>query len=95
MIAKYLLIALGWLVILIYLVLNNKKVVTSIRWPLFLILAGTLANGLEVVTRGQVFDYIDLTKIGIPWPIFNVADVAIVVGLFWLIYLFFTSIGKR
>ena len=95
MIAKYLLIALGWLVILIYLVSNNKKVVTSIRWPLFLILAGTLANGLEVVTRGQVFDYIDLTKIGIPWPIFNVADVAIVVGLFWLIYLFFTSIGKR
>lgn len=95
MIAKYLLIGLGWLVILIYLALNNKKHVIRIKWPMFLILAGTLANGLEVITRGQVLDYIDLTKIGIPWPIFNIADVAIVIGLFWLIYLFLTSMGNR
>ena len=95
MIAKYLLIALGWLMILVYLALNNKKIVTRIKWSLFLILAGTLANGLEVITRGQVFDYIDLTKIGVAWPIFNIADVAIVIGLFWLIYLFLTSMGKR
>lgn len=95
MIAKYLLIALGWFVILIYLVLNNKKNVIWIKWPLFLILAGTLANGLEILARGQIFDYIDLTKIGIPWPIFNIADIAIVIGLFWLIYLFLTLIGKR
>lgn len=95
MIAKYLVIALVWLVILIYLVLNNKKHVIQIKWPLFLIFAGTFANGLEVTLKGQVFDYIDLTKIGIPWPIFNIADMAIVIGLFWLIYLFLTSIGKR
>ena len=41
-----------------------------------LILAGALGNVADRVVRGYVVDFIHLHH----WPIFNVADVAIVVG---------------
>lgn len=86
---KYTLIIVFWIVIIFFIVRKSKRLAVSVKWPFFLILAGTLANGLEVVIKGNIFDYLDLTKIGIPWPIFNIADTAIVIGLFWLIYKIF------
>lgn len=65
---------------------KNPRLAKKIIWPIFLIFAGSLANSIEIIVRGSIFDYIDLTKIGISWPIFNLADMAIVTGLIWLIY---------
>lgn len=89
MIIKYFLIALCWIIIISLIIKKDRKLITILKWPIFLILAGTLANGLEVMLKGHIFDYLDLTKIGISWPIFNIADITIVFGLFWLIYKIF------
>jgi signal peptidase II len=42
-----------------------------------LVLAGALGNAIDRVARGYVVDFIHLHH----WPVFNVADVAIVLGL--------------
>jgi signal peptidase II len=42
-----------------------------------MILGGALANAVDRVVQGYVVDFIDLQR----WPVFNVADMAIVLGL--------------
>jgi signal peptidase II len=42
-----------------------------------LVLGGALANAVDRVVQGYVVDFIDLQR----WPVFNVADMAIVVGI--------------
>lgn len=42
-----------------------------------LVLAGAAGNALDRAFRGHVVDFVQLG----PWPIFNVADVVVVVGL--------------
>jgi len=45
-------------------------------------LGGALGNMLDRVRFGHVFDFVDLTF----WPVFNIADSAIVVGVGILAY---------
>lgn len=53
--------------------------------PLGLILGGALGNLIDRVRLGKVVDFI---QVGIPpdlyWPVFNVADAAVTVGVCWL-----------
>jgi signal peptidase II len=42
-----------------------------------LVLGGTLSNGWDRLTRGSVLDYFDSRV----WPVFNLADAAITVGI--------------
>ncbi len=53
--------------------------------PLGLILGGALGNLVDRVRLGEVVDFI---QVGIPpdtyWPVFNVADSAVSVGVLWL-----------
>jgi signal peptidase II len=42
-----------------------------------MVLGGALANAVDRVAQGYVVDFIDLQR----WPVFNVADMAIVVGI--------------
>jgi signal peptidase II len=53
-----------------------------------LILAGAAGNVLDRILRGYVVDFIHLHH----WPVFNVADVAIVIGVLLLAA---TSLGRR
>jgi len=50
-------------------------------WPrqavLGLILGGAVSNGVDRLTQGHVVDFIDVHW----WPVFNVADMCIVVGI--------------
>ena len=46
-----------------------------------LVLAGALGNVVDRVVRGFVIDFIHLTH----WPVFNVADIAVVVGMILLV----------
>jgi signal peptidase II len=55
---------------------------TATQFGLGVVLGGTLGNLIDRAARGAVIDFIDL---GI-WPVFNVADAAIVLGtllVFW------------
>jgi signal peptidase II len=42
-----------------------------------MVLGGALANAVDRVLQGYVVDFIDLQR----WPVFNVADMAIVIGI--------------
>lgn len=59
----------------------------ALRWGLPLVLGGALGNLVDRVRYGQVIDFIDVVywknKLGIErhWPTFNVADIAICVGV--------------
>lgn len=46
-----------------------------------LIIGGAIGNAIDRVRIGGVFDYIQLHAGGFSWYIFNIADVAIVVGV--------------
>ena len=49
--------------------------------PLLLVVSGLLGNLIDRIFRGHVVDFIDLKF----WPVFNLADSLIVIGVFWLI----------
>ena len=54
-------------------------------WGAALVLAGALGNMLDRFVVGGVIDFIALSWGGIAWPVFNVADVAICCGVFYLV----------
>ncbi|MDP9000656.1 MAG: signal peptidase II [Myxococcota bacterium] len=67
----------------------------ALRWGLPLVLGGALGNVLDRVRYGQVIDFID---VHVPWkgadhhwPTFNVADIAICVGVGLMAIDMFTS----
>jgi len=60
---------------------------TSLAVCLGMQLGGALGNLVDRVRLGHVFDFVDLTY----WPVFNVADSAIVVGVLILAYHLITS----
>jgi signal peptidase II len=53
---------------------------------LALIIGGALGNGLDRAWYGAVVDFVHLHWGNFSWYIFNIADVAIVVGVLGLLY---------
>ena len=51
-----------------------------------LIIGGALGNGLDRAMHGGVVDYISMHAFGYYWYVFNIADAAIVAGVFGLLY---------
>lgn len=56
-----------------------------------LVLGGTVGNLIDRFRQGHVTDFID---VGI-WPVFNLADSAIVIGVIIFAYSFFSSVRAR
>ena len=52
-----------------------------------LILAGAIGNLIDRIQFGAVIDFIDLHFRGHHWPTFNIADAAICLGVFILLFL--------
>jgi signal peptidase II len=52
-----------------------------LRTALVLILAGAIGNVIDRVAFGKVVDFIDVGFRTVRWPVFNVADSAVVVGM--------------
>ncbi|MDP6460933.1 MAG: signal peptidase II [Gemmatimonadota bacterium] len=50
-------------------------------WPMALILGGALGNLVDRVRLGEVVDFIHLSAGGYSWPVFNVADMGISIGV--------------
>jgi len=76
--------------ILIYLkhIPSNKKL---LRFGLSLQIGGALGNLIDRVKFGYVIDFLDFRV----WPVFNVADMAIVFGVGILIYEIMVLSGKK
>lgn len=65
----------------LYFQLRQKKSLTA--FSLGLVISGALGNFIDRFFRGTVTDFLDLRI----WPIFNIADICICVGLALLCYL--------
>jgi signal peptidase II len=67
----------------------------ALRWGLPLVLGGALGNVLDRIRYGQVIDFIDVHVFwkgaDRHWPTFNVADIAICVGVGLMAIDMFTS----
>jgi signal peptidase II len=51
------------------------------RWALAMILGGALGNLADRVRIGEVVAFLHLSVAGFSWPIFNVADIGVSVGV--------------
>ena len=69
---------------LIYLILYKKNINNLDLSSYSFILAGTIGNGIDRITRGYVIDFINLNFID--FPVFNIADVSINIGFIFIIY---------
>ncbi|MCC6525599.1 MAG: signal peptidase II [Polyangiaceae bacterium] len=72
----------------------------ALRWGLPLVLGGALGNLIDRIRYGFVVDFIDffVAREGRPawhWPTFNVADIAIVMGVALMAIDMFTSRPKK
>lgn len=71
------------LVLLAYLFFGKKH--PEWRIPMSLIVAGALGNIIDYFIYGHVVDMFHFVLWGYNYPVFNVADSAIFIGIFWLI----------
>lgn len=73
--------------LLVYLLFFNAE--ESKQIPLVLILAGALGNICDYFFYGQVIDMFHFILWGYDYPVFNIADSAIFIGIVWLFLLSF------
>ena len=72
--------------------LNKKKDMKKIEsFSYCLVLSGLLGNLIDRMFRNGVIDFLDFKIFGYDYPIFNIADIFIVCGIFILIFLEFRS----
>ena len=69
---------------IIYFLLNNNNNLDLLSYSF--ILGGTIGNGLDRITKGYVIDFINLNFIN--FPVFNIADISINIGVLFIIYRF-------
>jgi signal peptidase II len=70
---------------IIYFLIKHTKDEPFLGWPLSLILGGAIGNFIDRVFRGEVVDFIDVYIFTYNYPIFNIADSALVVGAITII----------
>ena len=51
------------------------------RWALALVLGGAMGNLVDRIRLGEVIDFLQFGVAGVYWPIFNVADIGVSVGV--------------
>ena len=70
--------------LIIYFILKNNINKTIDLFSYSFILGGSLGNGIDRIFKGYVVDFINLNFIN--FPIFNLADTAINIGFFLILY---------
>jgi len=63
-----------------------KKDETLLAVSLSLILGGAVGNLIDRVTYGYVIDFLDVYYQAYHWPVFNIADSAITVGVVFMLF---------
>ncbi|ADU30831.1 signal peptidase II [Evansella cellulosilytica] len=70
---------------------NNKWLGISLG----LILGGAIGNFIDRVIYGEVVDFIDVFIFSYNYPIFNVADCALVIGFIFVIFIIYLEDKKQ
>ncbi|MRG85472.1 lipoprotein signal peptidase [Salinibacillus xinjiangensis] len=77
-------------VFVIYYLQKHGKDHALLGWSLSLILAGAIGNFIDRLFRQEVVDFFDVIIFGYDYPIFNIADSSLVIGvILMLIYTLF------
>ena len=79
--------------ILVYVYVKEAKGNTLLQLALTLLLAGALGNFIDRILFQEVVDFIDVLIVFYDFPIFNIADSALTIGVILMILEFFI-IGK-
>ena len=77
--------------LIIYLLIKENF---SEYMPFSFVMAGALGNLYDRIYYGYVIDFIEFYYKDFSWPIFNVADIAISIGIILLLYNMFSG-GKK
>ena len=77
-----------------FLVKNYKKLDKNLATGLLLVLSGGISNLIDRLLRGYVVDYLDVTEF-LNFPIFNIADSCIVIGVIIMIVTILISTVKE
>lgn len=80
--------------ILTYMSRNNKTMSLLERVSLLSIMAGAIGNFIDRIFRGYVIDFFSFQFGNYYFPVFNIADIAIVIGTGLLIFIILSTSGK-
>jgi signal peptidase II len=78
--------------LILYISLSQKA--REYRYPLAMIAAGGLGNIIDYFIYGHVIDMFHLIFWGYSYPVFNIADSSIFLGIVWLLFHSFISRKK-
>jgi signal peptidase II len=67
----------------------TKKIEPLLHFSLLLVLSGAIGNLIDRVLKGSVTDFIGILLGNYHYPIFNLADCFVVIGMFILTYFVF------
>lgn len=81
-------------IIIRFMVVQNDVMELKIGTMLSTIIAGGLGNVIDRIFRGYVVDFIDFSKF-IPFPVFNLADVFIAIGVIGIAIFFGIATYKK
>jgi signal peptidase II len=84
--------------VIVVVVVNFGKLSDGHRFnelALALILGGAFGNSIDRIWAGEVIDFIDVGVGRTRWPVFNVADSAVVVGVILLALIMYLDSRKR
>ncbi len=71
-------------IVIVYLIKNKDQSLLD-KWGYGLLLGGTIGNLLDRIRLGYVIDFLDFNILSYHFPIFNIADIGIVIGLILLV----------
>ena len=83
------------IVVLLIKYVQNKKLDLKEKISYGLVLGGAIGNLFDRIVYGYVIDFIDVYIFGYDYPIFNVADSCVVVGIILILLLSFKSEGSE
>ncbi len=87
----FIIIAIGASLLMSIMALLEQPKGWRLMIPLGLITGGALGNMIDRLQAGTVIDFIEFSYRSFHFPIFNVADSAVVIGVGWLILLSFLT----
>ena len=93
--AKYIFTVLPVLVaaVILFIILCYRMTTTK-TLALCLVLSGAVGNIYDRIAYGNVVDFLDFHYGSYHWPAFNVADIAVTVGIGLIILLEFIPVGR-
>ena len=82
--------------LIVYFIFSKKEEISkAILVSLHLIIAGGISNLIDRIIHGYVIDFIDFYIFNYNYPVFNLADVALVIGFILIIYAIFKGEDKH